>query len=92
MLDRFNRNITYLRISVTDRCNLRCTYCMPREGIRLLSHSDILSYDEIHDFTVTAVANGITKVRITGGEPLVRKDVTVLVGMLAQIRELRICQ
>jgi GTP 3',8-cyclase len=84
--DRYNRNINYLRISVTDRCNLRCTYCMPEEGIPLLQHSDILTFDEIRDFTETAVAAGVTKVRITGGEPLVRKGITSLVGMIAAIR------
>jgi GTP 3',8-cyclase len=83
--DRFNRNITYLRISVTDRCNLRCTYCMPEEGIRLLGHKDILTFDEIRDFTRTAVAGGVTKVRITGGEPLVRKGITTLTGMISAI-------
>lgn len=85
MFDRFNRSISYLRISVTDRCNLRCTYCMPEEGIRMLDHSDILSFEEIVDFTRTAVSNGITKVRLTGGEPLVRKNIVELVSMLAAI-------
>ena len=85
MFDRFNRPINYLRISVTDRCNLRCTYCMPEEGIRLLDHSDILSFEEISEFTKLAVANGITKVRLTGGEPLVRKGIVELVSILAKI-------
>lgn len=85
MFDHFNRPITYLRISVTDRCNLRCTYCMPEEGIQLLDHSDILSFEEIVDFTKLAVGHGITKVRLTGGEPLVRKDIVELVSMLAAI-------
>ncbi|HCM60173.1 MAG TPA: GTP 3',8-cyclase MoaA, partial [Bacteroidales bacterium] len=83
MLDRFNRTINYLRISVTDRCNLRCRYCMPEEGVKLISHSDILTYDEIVAFTRVAVAAGINKVRLTGGEPLVRKGVTELVRMLS---------
>jgi cyclic pyranopterin phosphate synthase len=83
--DRFNRPINYLRISVTDRCNLRCRYCMPEEGIHLLRHDDILNYDEIADFTRTAVAIGITKVRITGGEPLVRKGIVTLTGMISEI-------
>ena len=56
MLDRFDRNINYLRISVTDRCNLRCQYCMPEEGVTLMRHEDILTYDEITDFTRVAVA------------------------------------
>jgi GTP 3',8-cyclase len=85
MFDRFNRPINYLRISVTDRCNLRCTYCMPEEGIELLKHTDILSFEEIADFTRMAVTNGITKVRLTGGEPLVRKNIIELVSMLASI-------
>ena len=85
MLDRFNRHINYLRISVTDRCNLRCIYCMPEEGVRLIRHEDILTYDEITAFTRLAVAAGISKVRITGGEPLVRKGVTELVRMLSEI-------
>lgn len=85
MFDCFNRSINYLRISVTDRCNLRCTYCMPEDGIRLLNHSDLLSFEEIADFTRIAVANGMTKVRLTGGEPLVRKGIANLVKMLASI-------
>jgi cyclic pyranopterin phosphate synthase len=85
VLDRFNRNLNYLRISVTDRCNLRCRYCMPEEGIKLLRHEDILTFDEICDFTKLAVNYGITKVRLTGGEPLVRKGIVTLVSMLSKI-------
>jgi len=85
MFDRYNRDLNYLRISVTDRCNLRCRYCMPEEGIKLFRHEEILSYDEIAGFTRVAVVNGVTKVRITGGEPLVRKGVTTLVRMIAEI-------
>ncbi|MEZ5020072.1 MAG: radical SAM protein [Bacteroidales bacterium] len=85
MLDRFNRHINYLRVSVTDRCNLRCRYCMPEEGITLIRHEDVLTYDEITAFTRVSVAAGISKVRITGGEPLVRKGVTELVRMLSGI-------
>jgi cyclic pyranopterin phosphate synthase len=85
MFDRFSRSINYLRISVTDRCNLRCTYCMPEDGIQLLDHSDILSFEEITNFTRFAVQNGITKVRLTGGEPLVRKGIVELVSMLTSI-------
>jgi len=82
MYDRFNRKIHYLRISVTDRCNLRCSYCMPAEGIRPLDHEDILSFEEIVAFTEVAIARGIDKVRITGGEPLARKGIDSLVRML----------
>lgn len=85
MFDRFNRNIDYLRISVTDRCNLRCRYCMPEEGVKLLRHEDILSFNEITEFTRVAVSNGISRVRITGGEPLVRRNIVALVGMIAGI-------
>ncbi|HEY50346.1 MAG TPA: GTP 3',8-cyclase MoaA [Dehalococcoidia bacterium] len=83
--DSFQRPIDYLRISVTDRCNLRCIYCMPAEGINLLSHEDILSYEEIHQITVAAADLGIKKVRITGGEPLVRIGLSSLIRMLSQI-------
>ncbi|MBN1820912.1 MAG: radical SAM protein [Prolixibacteraceae bacterium] len=85
MYDRFNRKINYLRISVTDRCNLRCTYCMPEGGIPLLDHQDILSFEEIVEFTRFAVKKGISKVRLTGGEPLVRKGIVGLVNQLAYI-------
>jgi len=87
--DRFNRNINYLRISVTDRCNLRCKYCMPPEGIKLLRHEDILTFEEIRDFTKVAVASGVTKVRITGGEPLVRKGIVTLVRMISEIEGIK---
>lgn len=86
MLDRYKRQISYLRISVTDRCNLRCTYCMPAEGVVPMSHNDILSYDEILDLVKVAVESGINKVRITGGEPLVRKGIVSLVEMIAGVK------
>lgn len=85
MLDKYNREINYLRVSVTDRCNLRCNYCMPASGIRLLTHEDILNFDEITEVVRTAVDLGVAKVRITGGEPLVRKGITELVSMIAGI-------
>lgn len=85
MYDRFNRKINYLRISVTDRCNLRCVYCMPAEGIRLLKHSDILTFDEITEVVREAVSLAIDKVRLTGGEPLVRKGVVDLVRMISGV-------
>jgi len=83
--DSFQRPIDYLRISVTDRCNLRCIYCMPVEGVHLMSHGDILSYEEIYKVAEAAAKLGIKKVRITGGEPLVRAGLPRLVQMLAQI-------
>lgn len=86
MLDPFGRKIEYLRISVTDRCNLRCIYCMPAEGITLLSHDDILTFDEIVETTRIAVKLGVRKVRITGGEPLVRKGIIDLVARIASIK------
>jgi len=85
MFDRFNRRINYLRVSVTDRCNLRCVYCMPPEGVPLTTHDDILSFEEILDVVKTGVAMGIEKVRITGGEPLVRRGIVTLVSMLAEL-------
>ena len=88
MLDKFNRDIHYLRISVTDRCNLRCKYCMPEDGVKLINHNDILSFEEIFEFVKVSVRFGITKVRITGGEPLVRKNIVELVRQLSQIKEL----
>ena len=88
MKDGLNRTIDYLRISVTDRCNLRCRYCMPAEGIDQVSHEDILSYEEIVEFARVATAMGIRKIRLTGGEPLVRKNVVVLVAALARLPDL----
>ena len=85
MKDGFGRKINYLRISVTDRCNLRCRYCMPEDGIKLLNKSDIMSFEEIIELTKTAVAMGITKIKLTGGEPLVRKGIVKLVESFAGI-------
>lgn len=85
MRDRFNRRINYLRISVTDRCNLRCTYCMPADGVEWKPHTDILTFEEIANVTREAVQLGVNKVRLTGGEPLTRRGVVHLVSMLAAI-------
>jgi cyclic pyranopterin phosphate synthase len=84
--DSFQRPINYLRISVTDRCNLRCIYCMPAEGVRLMSHEAILNYKEIYTVAKAAAALGIDKIRITGGEPLVRLELPKLIQMLAKIK------
>ncbi|MCX7876105.1 MAG: radical SAM protein [Melioribacteraceae bacterium] len=89
MLDQFGREINYLRISVTDRCNLRCIYCMPEEGIKLIKHEDVLSYEEIFEFVKVAVQFGINKIRFTGGEPLVRKGFVNLVKMISSIKEIK---
>jgi len=83
--DSFQRPINYLRISVTDRCNLRCIYCMPAEGVDLRPHSDILSYEEIYTVARAAAELGINKLRVTGGEPLVRMGLPQLIRMLAGI-------
>lgn len=88
MRDSFNRKINYLRISVTDRCNFRCQYCMPAEGIHLIKHEDILSFEEIIEVVKVGVGLGITKVRLTGGEPLVRKGIVDFVAMLSEIKEI----
>ena len=85
LADCFGREHTDLRISVTDRCNVRCQYCMPTEGAEFRSHSEILTYEEIERFVRVAARLGIRNVRITGGEPLVRKDIPRLVEMLAGI-------
>ncbi len=85
MFDSYNRTINYLRISVTDRCNLRCIYCMPAEGIPLMQHPDILSFEEILEVVNQAVGLGFSKIRITGGEPLVRKGVVGLVQMISRV-------
>ena len=81
MLDSFGRNIDYMRISITDRCNLRCTYCMPH-GIQLTDHSEILSYEEILRICSLAISLGIHKFKITGGEPLVRKGCVDFISRL----------
>jgi cyclic pyranopterin phosphate synthase len=83
MIDRFGRTIDYLRISVTDRCNLRCRYCMPAEGVTLLPPAAILRFEEIVEVARAAADLGVTRMRLTGGEPLVRRGIDTLVAMLA---------
>ena len=85
MIDKLNRKIEYMRISVTDRCNLRCVYCMPEEGIENISHEEILSYDEIIRICKCIANLGIKKIKITGGEPLVRKDIIDLIKEIKEI-------
>lgn len=83
LVDQFNRQITYLRLSVTDRCDLRCTYCMP-ERMTFLPRKEVLSLEELHKLALGFIARGIRKIRITGGEPLVRRDVMELVRALGR--------
>lgn len=85
MLDKMGRSIDYLRISVTDRCDLRCTYCMPAEGVPPMQHSEILSYEEILRIVKLLAQLGVKKVRLTGGEPLVRRGLSSLVSQLKEI-------
>jgi len=85
LVDRFGRTHTEVRISVTDRCNVRCRYCMPEQGVAFRSHDEILRFEEIERFVRAAALLGVRKVRLTGGEPLVRKHVTRLVEMLARV-------
>ena len=85
MYDLYDRRINYLRISVTDRCNLRCDYCMPEEGVDKIPHESMLRFEEIVDIVKVAVEQGINKIRLTGGEPLVRNGIENLIEMLAEI-------
>ncbi len=86
MVDGYNRTIDYIRISVTERCNLRCVYCMPSEGVEWVEHSEILTYDEIEKVCITLAKLGLKKVKLTGGEPLVRKGISSLIKTLKNIK------
>jgi cyclic pyranopterin phosphate synthase len=85
LTDRFSRTIDYMRVSVTDRCNLRCIYCMPPEGLSPMEHRDILRYEEIVRVLRVAAGIGVRKIRITGGEPLVRKNIPYLIQLIRDI-------
>jgi cyclic pyranopterin phosphate synthase len=85
--DQFGRTIEYLRLSVTDRCNLRCRYCMPEEGVTDLSHGDVLRYEEMLRVAAAGCRLGIRKIRVTGGEPLVRRGIVGFIGQLAALPE-----
>jgi cyclic pyranopterin phosphate synthase len=85
MIDGFGRRIEYLRVSVTDKCNLRCVYCMPEEGLSWLRKEQLLSYEEIVEVIATMAPLGLRRVRITGGEPLVRRDLPDLVRLIAAV-------
>ena len=89
MIDRLGRNITYLRISVTDKCNLRCRYCMPEDGVCKKDHADMLTEDEFITAVEAAASLGITKVRITGGEPLVKKNIVSICRRAAAVEGIR---
>ena len=83
MEDNFGRKIEYLRLSVTDRCNLRCRYCMPAEGIEAIEHAEVLSYEELLRIASVATRLGVKKIRITGGEPLVRRGIVDFIREMA---------
>lgn len=85
LTDNFGRQHSYLRISLTELCNLRCTYCMPAEGIQLSQKSHIMNFDEVYSIAKTFVEHGVTKIRLTGGEPFVRKDVDIILKKLATL-------
>lgn len=85
MVDSYARAITYLRISITDRCNYRCRYCMPDAGIEKCAHGDICSLEELRDMAAAAVSCGVRKIRVTGGEPLVRRGAVDFCRMLSEI-------
>ncbi len=85
MLDKFDREIDYLRISLTDKCNLRCTYCLPEEGVALRKHEEFLSLEQIAEVVRVGVGLGLKKIRLTGGEPLVKKGIVDLVRMIKSI-------
>jgi cyclic pyranopterin phosphate synthase len=85
MIDGFGRRIEYLRISVTDKCNLRCVYCMPEEGLPWLHREQLLTYEEIARIVATMAPLGLRRVRLTGGEPLVRRDLPDLARMIKRV-------
>jgi len=85
LIDSFDRKIDYLRISITDRCNLRCIYCMPPEGVPTIGHDEVLSYEEIIEIARLACRLGISKIRLSGGEPLVRRRVVSLIRELTRV-------
>ncbi|KIR02021.1 Molybdenum cofactor biosynthesis protein MoaA [Lachnospiraceae bacterium TWA4] len=88
LIDKYGRRIDYLRVSVTDRCNLRCQYCIPKDGIELTTHEEILSFNEIYRICSLMGSMGIHKIKLTGGEPLARKNLNQLVKQLKSIPEI----
>ena len=89
MIDRLGRNITYLRISLTDKCNLRCRYCMPEEGVCKRSHHEMMNEDEVVTAVEVAASLGIHKIRLTGGEPLVKKNIVSICRRVAEVEGIR---
>src|SRR5207247_9975091 len=89
LVDSYGRRIKSLRISITDKCNFRCTYCMPAEGLPWLAREEILAFEEIERLVRILAQLGVDEVRLTGGEPLVRRDLPALVGMLASVDGVR---
>ncbi len=86
LTDSFGRKHSYLRISLTEKCNLRCTYCMPAEGVKLTPRSDLMTAEEIYEIAKVFIANGVNKIRLTGGEPLVRKDFEKILERLFKLK------
>ena len=89
MIDTFGRSITYLRVSVTELCNLRCRYCMPEDGVCKKEHSEMLTEDELIQAVEAATALGITKLRITGGEPLIKKNIVSICRRASRVPGIR---
>ena len=89
MIDGLGRNITYLRISLTDKCNLRCRYCMPEEGVCKRAHHEMMNEDEVVTAVEAAAALGIHKIRLTGGEPLVKKNILSICRRVAAVEGIR---
>src|SRR5919197_5864350 len=89
LVDGWGREIRSLRVSVTDKCNFRCRYCMPAEGLEWLERDELLTFEEIERVVSVLASIGVDEVRLTGGEPLVRRDLPVLVGLIARIEGVR---
>src|SRR5437660_7405632 len=85
LVDAFRRPITYLRVSVTDRCNLRCVYCMPEAGLPWIPKPEVLTFEEIAAIVRAAASIGVRSIRLTGGEPLIRRDLERLVALIAAV-------
>src|SRR5690606_14179046 len=85
LIDPYGRQLNYLRLSVTDRCNFRCYYCMPEEGMNFVNRKDLLSYEELEELTRIFVGLGVNKVRITGGEPFVRRGIMDFLGKISTL-------